>query len=398
MGRLFDDDEVRRLSRRIASEFEETHGSFEEKVRRVSDEAASTIAEQCGVHIEMARVVYRVMLDGAITDVERCCSIIMSEFTRREERGNPVPDVDSYIRSVSIIEGQWIEYLYDSLGKELQTENYSLENLQQVVKDEVEPATENIMAVIRQRRKIGEGYFESLITRWLADHDEGTIADAIRVIACGLRYTNLDSVDELIHGLRDSLLIKFRRYEKFLSKSEESHLLRKVLDNLHQVIGEANIPLEEVSALTAQEILVESLPPPTISIDEKPKYGYIHHAFPKSPRSGPELRSPIDFLELYVWLAARRDLEFRKDYLKKKIGIVVENLLKQGKALEEIGQLVIFDLDKRLPWKRSPKDVVLQELAEITRIGGLDFREQVEAYILKNILDKIPQLRSNSTE
>ncbi len=397
MGRLFNGDEVRRLSRRIASEFEETFGSFEVKVRRVSDEAASEVAEQCGVHIEIARVAYRVMMDGALTDAERCCSIIMDEFTRRERQGNPVPDVDSYIRGVAVREGQWIEYLYSRLVKELQTENYSLENLHQVVKGIVEPASENIMAVIRQRRKIGEGYFESIIDRWLTDHDEATIVDAIRAIAGGLRCLPLDSVDELIDSVRASLLIKFRRYETFLANSEESELLEKVLENLQQVIKDVQIPLEEVSRLTAKEILVESLPTPQVSIDEKPKYGFIHHAFPKQPRIGPVLRSAIDFLELHVWLTARRVLG-RAEFLSKKIGIVIDQLLEQGTALESVGSTIIFDLDKRFPWQRSRKDIVFQELAEILQTGGEEYRAQVEAYILKNILGKIPQLRSKPSD
>lgn len=398
MGRLFDEDEVRRLSRRIASEFEETYGSFEEKVRRVSDDAASTIAEQCSVHLEIGRVAYRVIMDGALTDAKRCCSIIKREFARREHQGSPVPDVDSYIRSVAIREGQWIEYLYSHLGKELHTDNYSLENLHQVVEGEAEPASENILAVIRQRRKIAEGYFESIINQWLQDHDEATIADAIRAIAGGLRDLPLESVDEMITGVRASLLLKFRRYEKFLQSSEESDLLQKVLDSLQQVIGEAQVPLEEVSRITAQEILVESLPAPPVSIDEKPKYGYIHHAFPRQPRSGPELKSAIDFLELDVWLAARREPELRADFLKGKITKVVEILIKQGTPLESVGSQIIFDLDKRLPWKRSRKDTVLGELSEIMEIGGMEYRERMEAYILRDILEKIPQLRSTPAD
>jgi hypothetical protein len=284
------------------------------------------------------------------------------------------------------------------LVKELHTENYSLENLHQVVEGEAEPASENIMAVIRQRRKIGEGYFESIISRWLEDHEDATIADSIRAVASGLRNIPFDEIDTLIEKLRGSLLVKFRRYEKFLSKSEESDLLRKVLDNLQLIIREVKLPLEEVSRLTAQEILVESLPPPPVAIDEKPKYGYIHHAFPKSPRSGPELKSAIDFLELDVWLAARREPELRAEFLQPKIGKVIEILLEQGTPIESVGSEIIFDLDKRLPWQRSRKDIVLQGLAEVMQTGGMEYKEQLVLYILKNILDKIPQLRSKPSE
>jgi hypothetical protein len=398
MGRLFDDDEIRRLSRRIASEFEETYGSFEEKVRRVSDDAAESIAKECEVHLEIGRVAYRVIMDGALTDAERCCSIIQQEFKRRERQGSPVPDVDSYIRSVAIREGQWIVYLYSHLGKELHTENYSLENLHQVVEGEAEPASENILAVIRQRRKIAEGYFESILNQWLADHDEATIADAVRAIIGGLRDLPLESVEDMITGLRASLLMKFRRYEKLLQSSEESDLMQKVLNSLQQVISEAQLPLEEVSRITAQEILVESLPAPPIAIDEKPKYGYIHHAFPRQARSGPEFKSAIDFLELDVWLAARRSPSLRAAFLKAKITKVVELLMEQGTPLESVGSQVIFDLDKRLPWKRSRKDAVLGDLSEIIETGGMECQTRIEEYILKEILEKIPQLRSTSKE
>ncbi|MCK4815493.1 hypothetical protein KA005_06970, partial [bacterium] len=222
MSRFSEEEEIRAAARRIAAEFEATYGSLEEKVNRVPDEAAAAIAEKCGVHLEIARVAYRILMDGTISEAEHCCSALMKEFTRRAERGNPVPDVESYIRAIAIREGQWIEYLYRQLGKELHKDNKDLENRYRACRDEVEPASEHIISVIRQRRKIGELYFRSLISRWLNDHEESTVADAILAIVGGLRRLPVGSISGFTTGVRTALLIKFRRYEKFLLKSDES--------------------------------------------------------------------------------------------------------------------------------------------------------------------------------
>jgi hypothetical protein len=397
LSRFSEEDEIRAAARRIAAEFEATYGTLEEKVNRVPDDAALAIAEKCGVPLEVARVAYRILLDGTISEAEHCCSALMKEFTRREERGIPVPDIESYIRDVAIREGQWIEYLYRQLGKELHNDNKDLENRYRAVRDEVEPASEHIISVIRQRRKIGEVYFKSLISRWLNDHEESTIADAILAIIGGLRRLPVDSASGVTDGVRTALLIKFRRYEKFLLKSDESRMVSQYIENLRLVVKEVQMPLDQVSELTAEEILVEAMPSPLAPIDDKvsPSIGFVHSAFPTQPRIGPPLKSPLDLLERDVWLAAMQDPHLRAKFLLDTISSVTGILLEKGAPLESLGTTILFDIDQRFSWKRTKRTEVRRELAELQKIAGEDYRIQVEHYILAKILTKIPQLRTS---
>ncbi len=401
MSHFIDEDEIRRLSRRIAEEFESTFGTLDEKVARVPDNAAIAIADECGVHLEVARVAYRVMLDGIIPDPKPSCEILMREFDRRAKQGSPVPEIDTYQREVAITEGKWIEYLYGELGKILLSDLRNLVNLERTIADEIEPANEQVIAVFAQRRKITECYFTPLLERWINEHNGASIAHAVRAVAGGLiGYLDSD-IDDTLNGARASLLIKLRRYEKFLSHDdedeEESRLMVKILGEIHTLIKEVQGPINEVSLNTAGEILIEVSPPPPESLDEKPKFGFVSAPFPAKPQMGPPLESPLDYLERDVWLASMKAPEERTTFLREKIKTVVDNLIEQGTPLDKIGSTIIIDLDSRFSWTRSLKTVLRRELREIRDSGGEDYRTQIENYVLENLLAKIPELRSNRT-
>ncbi len=402
MSHYVDEDEIRRLSRRIAEEFEATYGTLDEKVARVPDDAALAIADECCVHLEVARVAYRVMLDGTIPDPKASCKILMREFDRRAKQGSPVPEVDTYQREVAIIEGNWIEYLYGQLNKVLLGDLRNLVNLERTIADEIEPANEQVIAVVAQRRKVVEIYFTSLLQRWLNDHRGANIGHAVRAITGGLTGSFESDIDDAINGARAALLIKLRRYEQFLSvedeEEEESRLMEKILGEIRQLLKEVQGPLEEASLHTAGEILIEVAPPPPESLDEKPKFGYVSAPFPTRPQMGPPMQTPLDYLERDVWLAVMKPPDERTSFLREKISTVTENLIEQGTPLDKIGTTIIFDLDSRFSWTRSKKTVVRRELREIRDSAGEDYRGQVENYVLENILAKIPDLRSKPNE
>ncbi|MFX1509056.1 MAG: hypothetical protein ACFFBR_02000 [Promethearchaeota archaeon] len=398
MSHFVDEDEIRRLSRRIAEEFESTYGTLDEKVSRVPDDAAIAIADECNVHLEVARVAYRVMLDGAITDPKPSCDILMQEFDRRAKQGSPVPEIDTYQREVALTEGKWIEYLYGQLGKVLLADLRNLVNLDRTIADEIEPANEQVIAVLAQRRKINECYFQPLIERWLNEHEGANIALAVRAVAGGLIGSTDSDIDDAINGARASLLIKLRRYEQFLSQEDDeedaSRLMVKILGEIQKLTKEVQGPLETVSPNTAGEILIEVSPPPPESIDEKPKFGFVSAPFPARPVMGPPLQTPLDYLERDVWLASMKPPDERAPFLREKITTVTDNLIEQGTPLDKIGSTIIFDLDSRFSWTRSKKSVVKKELREIQDLAGEDYRAQIENYVLENLLAKIPQLRS----
>ncbi len=397
MSHLFDEDEVRRMSRRIAEEFEATYGTLDEKVSRVTDAAASAIAESCDVHIEVARVAYRVMLDGVIPDAEPCCSLLMKEFDRLADRGRPVPEIGSYMREVAITEGKWVEYLYGQLEKILLQDLRNLANLSRNIADEIEPAAEQVIAVIAQRQKIAEAYFTSLISRWMGDHESSTIADAIRAIAGGLLRIS-GEVDGAINSARASALIKFRRYDKFLhtEDEDESRLLERVHQDLLKLIDEIQKPLDQISPEAAAQILIEVLPPPPESIDEKPKYGYITAPFPRDLQIGPPLKTPLDILERDIWLAKMQDVSTRATFLREKISSAINGLLDTGIPLEKIGATIVFDMDSRFAWESSKKTEIRRLLKELRETAGEKYREEIENFILENLIAKIPQLQTSA--
>ncbi|MFW9933909.1 MAG: hypothetical protein ACFFDU_00075 [Candidatus Thorarchaeota archaeon] len=398
MSHFVDEDEIRRLSRRIAEEFESTYGTLDEKVARVPDDAATAIADECCVHLEVARVAYRVMLDGVITDPKPSCQVLMQEFDRRAKQGSPVPEIDTYQREVAVTEGKWVEYLYGQLGKILLADLRNLVNLERTISDEIEPANEKVIAVISQRKKINECYFQPLIERWLGDHEGANITFAVRAIAGGLIGSTDSDIDDAINGARAALLIKLRRYEQFLrqedDEEEESRLMEKVLGEIQILIKEVQGSLERASSNSAGEILIEVTPSPPESIDEKPKFGFVSAPFPSRPQMGPPLQTPLDFLERDVWLASMKAPDERAPFLREKITTVADNLIEQGTPLDKIGTTIIFDLDSRFSWTRSKKSVVRKELRDIQDLAGEDYRAQIENYVLENLLAKIPELRS----
>jgi hypothetical protein len=107
------------------------------------------------------------------------------------------------------------------------------------------------------------------------------------------------------------------------------------------------------------------------------------------------MQTPLDYLELDVRLASMKPPNERPPFLREKISITASNLIEQGTSLDKIGTTIIFDLDGRFPWTRSKKTDVRRELREIRDSAGEDYREQVENYVLENILAKIPELRSH---
>ncbi|MFX1491562.1 MAG: hypothetical protein ACFFBX_00530 [Promethearchaeota archaeon] len=402
MSHFVDEDEIRRLSKRIAEEFESTYGTLDEKVARVPDDAAAAISDECCVHLEVARVAYRIMLDGVITEPKSTCRILMQEFDRRAKHGSPVPEINTYMREVAVTEGNWIEYLYGELTKVLLADLRNLANLERTIADEIEPANERVIAVVAQRRKIVEGYFTSLIQRWLQDHRGANIGQAVHSITGGLTGSFEPDIDDAINGARASLLIKLRRYEEFLSRDEEeedeSRLTEKILGEIRTLIKEVQGPLEIVSPNTAGEILIEVSPPPLESIDDKPKFGFVTAPFPAQPQIGPPMQTPLDYLERDVWLASMKPPEERTPFLRAKITAVTNNLIEQGTPLDKIGTKIIFDLDSRFSWTRSKKTGVRRDLREIRDSAGEDYRTQVENYVLENILAKISELRSSTAD
>jgi hypothetical protein len=320
----------------------------------------------------------------------------MREFKRRADRGSTVPNIASYVRDVALTEGRWIEYLYGQLGKLLIQEIRNLANLSRTVTEEIEPARDQVVAIIRQRRKIAEAYFNSIIERWLKDHEAATVADAVRAITGGLLGTGQDSIDDAVNGARAGLLIKFRRYEQFLraGQEEDSRMMERILGDLRRVIKEVQGPLEQISQDTAAEVLIEVMPPATESIDEKSKYGFAHPAFPAQARAGPPMKTPLDFLERDVWLAVMQPPASRGNFLRERIVATINSLLDQGTPLDKMGTTIIFDLDSRFQWEKSKKAIVRQELRELKETAGQDYRTRVENYVMDNILAKIPQLRS----
>jgi len=342
------------------------------------------------------------MLDGTIPDPKASCKILMREFDRRAKQGSPVPEVDTYQREVAINEGNWIEYLYGQLNKVLLGDLRNLANLERTIADEIEPANEQVIAVVAQRRKVVEIYFTSLLQRWLNDHRGANIGHAVRAITGGLTGSFESDIDDAINGARAALLIKLRRYEQFLSvedeEEEESRLMDKILREIRLLLKEVQGPLEEASLHTAGEILIEAAPPPPESLDEKPKFGFVSAPFPTRPQMGPPMQTPLDYLERDVWLAVMKPPDERTAFLREKISTVTENLIEQGTPLDKIGTTIIFDLDSRFSWKRSRKTVVRRELREIRDSAGEDYRGQIENYVLENILAKIPELRSKPNE
>ena len=76
----------------------------------------------------------------------------------------------------------------------------------------------------------------------------------------------------------------------------------------------------------------------------------------------------------------------------------IDGLLDEGIPIEIVGTTIIFDMDARFAWSPSKKTEIRRELKELRETAGENYREQIETFVLENIIAKIPQLRTSGTE
>lgn len=151
-------------SRGVRDEFEITYKDLSERASRLPDDKPAELAKIFNCPISLCKVAYLLELDGVMR-AEKALELILWEYDRRKQIGNPVVPVVSYEYDFAAQEGRWIEYLYSDIFRKLQNTR-ELYNLEKVIEGETSIPVENVMYILQERRKLAETYLVPVIMKW----------------------------------------------------------------------------------------------------------------------------------------------------------------------------------------------------------------------------------------
>ena len=372
------DDEVSRLSRKLAHEFKETFGSLEEKSHRISNSEAEALAKAVKCPIEVARVACQIELDG-VMDRYRAAKILMYEYNRRKKIDREIPAVPTYEFSFAVSEGEWLEYLWKILPEKLSDTARELFNILQRIQELEEIETWMIIKIMDIRYKIANTLIKPTIESWLKDHPDTTVQDAIKMFTAGLTDSEIDFALERFEEKRKILLDKFRIFERKLEQNEMTPLIKRHYETIKKLVKSLEeATLEDLD--TVAQVFVELIPPPK-QIIESSDYVIVHVPIPRDGMVGPDLVTPYDFLERDLKLALRRTRHEKEKLINETSEKVLRVIMiEEGKTPEDATISIINELIKRF----NIKGVNLEEIDSEVRDKVTD-RTTATEYIISFI-------------
>ena len=374
------DDEVSRLSRKLAHEFKETFGSLEEKSHRISNTEAEGLAKAVKCPIEVARVACQIELDG-VMDRYKAAKILMYEYNRRKKIDRAIPPVPTYEFSFAVSEGEWLEYLWKALPEKMSDTARELFNIMQRIQDLEEIETWMIIKIMDIRYKIANTLIKPTIESWLKDHPDTIIQDAIKIFTAGLTSTEIDFALEGFEEKRKNLLKKLKIFEEKLEQSEMTPLIKRHYETVKALISslEEN-KVEDLDAVA--QIFVELIPPPK-QIMLSSDYVIVHVPIPRDGMVGPDLVTPYDFLERDLKLALRRTRKEKAKLISETSEKVLRVIMvEESKTAEDAAISIINELIKRF----NIKEVNLETIDKEVRDKAKD-RSSAAEYII-NFINK----------
>ena len=339
------DDEVSRLSRKLAHEFKETFGSLEEKSHRISNAEAEALAKAVKCPVEIARVACQIELDG-VMDRYKAAKILMYEYNRRKRIDRAVPPVPTYEFSFAVSEGEWLEYLWKVLPEKLSDTARELFNILQRIQELEEIETWMIIKIMDIRYKIANSLIKPTIESWLKDHPETTIQETIKLFTTVLTDSEINFALETFEEKRKLLLEKFRIFKRKLEQNEMTPLIKRHYETIKQLVNSLEKGnLEDLDAIA--QVFVELIPPPK-QIVESSDYVIVHVPIPRDGMVGPDLVTPYDFLERDLKLALRRTRQEKAKLINETAEKVLRVIMvEEGKAAEDATISIINELVKR---------------------------------------------------
>ncbi|MEM3526395.1 MAG: hypothetical protein QXV37_03185 [Candidatus Jordarchaeaceae archaeon] len=392
----------------VQDEFELTYGDLGKRASKVPEEKPAELARLFNCPISLCKVAYQLELDGIIP-AEKALELILWEYNRRKQIGNPVVPVFSYELEFAAQEGKWIEYLYGELFNKLQNTR-DLYNLEKVIEGESSIPIEKVMHILQERRKLAETYLVPLIIKWKKTHEASNNNDvAVNFCAAILRSTQSEAVLALQHAKRRliRLLRKFSEvFELSQDKITESDTkLRKPslsmkdsskeaispLEKIYELIDDLEKSFQAMSEYAVAETILEVAPKP---IALEPTAGVSDYLIVTPPVMrdglvGPDLKEPCDFLERDIVFAKRRVIAVKESFLRERVRKVHKALISRGQGVEESGAWIIYKASQDFNLTPMTTDEALKYVKEKLEKYEGNLTEGVEKIITDYLWDKI---------
>ncbi|WXG41013.1 MAG: hypothetical protein WED07_09630 [Candidatus Freyarchaeum deiterrae] len=396
-------------SRGVRDEFEITYKDLSERASRLPDDKPAELAKIFNCPISLCKVAYLLELDGVMR-AEKALELILWEYDRRKQIGNPVVPVVSYEYDFAAQEGRWIEYLYSDIFRKLQNTR-ELYNLEKVIEGETSIPVENVMYILQERRKLAETYLVPVIMKWKKTHEASNNNDAaINFCAAALKCTHSEAILALQQAKRRLIRVLRKFSESFehspdkslfdadaklqqpsLSRVKKSEEVVSPLEKIYELIDDLEKSLPAMSTYAVAEIILEVTPKPigvesTVGVSD---YLIVTPPIMRDGMVGPDLKEPSDFLERDIVFAKRRVLAVRDNYLRERVRKVHKALLNKGQGIEESGAWILYKVaqDFNLP-PISAEDALKYVKKELENKEG-DLSELVEKIITDYLWDKI---------
>lgn len=396
-------------SRSVQDEFELSYSDLGKRASKVPEEKPAELARLFNCPISLCKVAYQLELDGVIT-AEKALELILWEYNRRKQIGNPVVPVLSYELDFAAQEGRWITYLYSDLFNQIQNTR-ELYNLEKVIEGENSIPTEKVMHILQERRKLAETYLVPLIIKWKKTHEASNNNDAaINFSAAILRSTHSEAILALQQAKR-RLIKLLRKFSEAFELSPDKSLfesdtkLRKPSLMKDKMPKETESPLEKIYGLiddleksfqamseyaVAETILeVAPKPVPIESTTGVSDYLIVTPPITRDGLVGPDLKEPCDFLERDIIFAKRRVIAVKENFLRERVRKVHKALINKGQGIEEGGAWILHKVSQDFNLIPMAPDEALKYLKKELESYEGDLTEGVEKIITDYLWNKI---------
>ncbi|MEM2146062.1 MAG: hypothetical protein QW279_11925 [Candidatus Jordarchaeaceae archaeon] len=396
-------------SRSVQDEFELSYSDLGKRASKVPEEKPAELARLFNCPISLCKVAYQLELDGVIT-AEKALELILWEYNRRKQIGNPVVPVLSYELEFAAQEGRWIEYLYSDLYNKIQNTR-ELYNLEKVIEGESSIPTEKVMHILQERRKLAETYLVPLIIRWKKTHEASNNNDAaINICAAILRSTHSEAILALQQAKR-RLIKLLRKFSEAFELSPDKSLfesdtkLRKPslmkdkmpketespLEKIYELIDDLEKSFQAMSEYAVAETILEVAPKPVAleSTTGVSDYLIVTPPITRDGLVGPDLKEPCDFLERDIVFAKRRVIAVKENFLRERVRKVHKALINKGQGIEEGGAWILYKVSQDFNLTPMAPDEALKYIKKELESYEGDLTEGVEKIITDYLWNKI---------
>lgn len=388
------------ISKAIAAEFESTY-AFKERLARVEKESIAKIINQYSVEADIAKTIFILELENKLT-VKEAYEYLMWIRQIYEKEGSAIPSTPSHTFQFAVREGSWLLFLYGKFINSIEDKLKELVNAEFAVDSDQEPPFERTIGVINSRKNVIANYLAPLITKWINEHDNLSQIHAIAaILAPILKIKPGETYDYIVKGQRAARKLFFE-FDKALEKDElveqGVNFKNTVLDTRKNLL----LPLDKMPLEVLCQVLLQAIPRNQVKKQNSNSSAILipHSPITRNGLVGPELKTPIDFLERDLIIAKMRSSKERKEFLSRILTKVFKNLNYEISDPIEISSKIISETQKRLDKKPLNNNQITKIIYEmhLGKEGLSRLLEDAEAKLtvnqknkpsLKDILDYI---------